>query len=346
MSEKVEVEIEEEEYRCDICGKVLPNENSLRMHKLKSHRISPKTNKPAKSLSTPRGPGTPSVTQVTLVSQSDRFEETLRQCGLPEMLVRQIMVKAPEVDLNSVYHVFNLLNEFRVSKDKVALVINLWCTKERIALPPELMRELNIRLPPEPQYQYHYQPPYNVYGFPRVQPVQPQTTNIVDLAEALKVLKSNSENSETTQILLQRIAALERSLEAQREAELRRKEKEEFEKRLQETEKRYSELLEKVTEKFEGIIESLKPQQPSMDTYKSDEFRLIGQAVDRLATAIEQNRPVEQFKEAVKDLIKLTEPKEVPEELKREIEKTQSEVIDLMEKVDSSYVVEVKPGEG
>ncbi|MHA1363117.1 MAG: C2H2-type zinc finger protein [Candidatus Freyarchaeota archaeon] len=272
MSDEVEVKV----FRCPECAKIFDNEASLKAHRLRSHRVSPRTGKAPE----PRGP-TPSTTQVTLVSQSERFEETLRQAGLPELLISQIMVKAREIDLNDIYQVYNLLVEFRVSRDKIALIINLWSTKERIPIPPELRRELNIRLPPPepPQYQYNYQPPYNIYGFPRPHP-QPQPQ--IDFVELIKVIKNSGDDPEK-QRLLEELRLRDQS---ERERNLLEKLTSQFQSLHEKTIENFNQLFSKLDERLSFLEEKL--EKPTPDGYKEDSFRLLAQSVDKFTNILKE----------------------------------------------------------
>jgi len=289
----------------------------------------------------PRG-STPGPTDegVKIETQSVRFARVCELCGTPPSKIEVMKIKMPYIDLNKPEEVVNFLVEYHEPRDRISTILNTWSTLEGVVIPPQLAKQLGIRVHPQPLQHPQY-PPYDLYGYPRVQPPQPQS-NIVDIAEALKILKSDSENSETTQILLQRINALERSLEAEREAKMREKEKQEFEKRLQETEKRYSELLEKVTEKFETIIESLRPQQTPGD-YKSDEFRLVAQSVDRLANTLEKSRIGERLLALTERVILESPVSEEQRQKDKEILSvpspgTSKGIVDTLEQIDQEYV--------
>lgn len=101
-------------------------------------------------------------------------------------------------------------------------------------------------------------------------------------------------------------------------------------------------MIEDLRSDFDNVLNETikKVYSVKTDDYKSDEFRLVAQSVDRLATAIEENKPLKEVKDLAVELIRGSGGKEVPEELKREIEKTTSGVVDILEKINKEYVVE------
>lgn len=140
-----------------------------------------------------------------------------------------------------------------------------------------------------------------------------------------------------------RAEAEKKAMEAR--AEMERKMLEERFNRLEQqllergaTEKMIEELREDFNQTLEDTLRRVSSVKT--DDYKSDEFRLVAQSVDRLATAIEQNKPLKEIKDLAVEMIRGGEGKEIPEELKKEIEKTASGVVDILEQIDKEYVVE------
>jgi len=159
----------------------------------------------------------------------------------------------------------------------------------------------------------------------------------VDKIESLltkKELEAERARAETEKKLLETQAEMERRLLEQRFSKLEEqlREKGATEKMIENLKKEFNEMFEEYIKKSERSV------QP--DQYKSDEFRLISDAVNRLANALEENKPIKEIKDIAVELIRGGEKKEVPEELKKEIEKTASGVVTILEQIEKEYVSE------
>ena len=160
------------------------------------------------------------------------------------------------------------------------------------------------------------------------------TVDKIESLLAKKELEAERARAETEKKLLETQAEMERKLLEQRfnRLEEQLKEKGATEKMIEGLKEEFNEMLEDYIKKTERGVQS--------DQYKSDEFRLVSDAVNRLANALEENKPIKEIKEIAVELIRGGEKKEVPEELKKKIEETASGVVDILEQIGKEYVSE------
>lgn len=160
------------------------------------------------------------------------------------------------------------------------------------------------------------------------------TTDKLEKLLAKKELEAEKARAEAERKAIETKAEMERKLLEERFNRL-----EEQQKERNEAEKLVNELKEYIDELFKDRMKEISGSTKSGE-YKTDEFRLVAQSVDRLASALEENKPVKEVKELVKEMIRSGEKKEVPEELKKKIEETASGVVDILEQIDKEYVAE------
>jgi len=326
-------EEEEVPFVCEKCGKQFSSENSLKMHTVRVH---------GKKKGAGFVTGEAEEEKVVLPSLGDYFSEVLKLAGVGDQQIQQILIKATEINLEDLYQITALLKEFGLTRDRIRTVINLWSVKQHIPIPPDLKRELGILVTPQPfSYDRTYQP-YSYYP-ERYEPqqVRRQESETYSLSNVL-IAMLQSQNNLISQLLQQKN---NKSEDSEKTLLLQK-----LEKMEEEQQKLKEELKQKELEKLENAIMSLHEEltalkeTPPIEGYKSDEFRLIAESLERISKTVdkvvESGKIGERILDGAERLMKWGTPAEPSEALKKEIEKTASGVVTILEQIEKEYVAE------
>jgi hypothetical protein len=119
-----------EEYICDVCGKSFDNPNSLKMHKLRSHRM--------KSIETPT-----QTLEGPIPDAMQSLEQLLRLFVSPrdaQAIITFLQPYGPD----NIPKLWEALGNLNVPLNRRRMIIEAWCVSRNLPLPEPLKREIGI----------------------------------------------------------------------------------------------------------------------------------------------------------------------------------------------------------
>jgi len=270
-------------YTCDICGRSFDNEKSLKMHKLRAHRVSPHQPK--------RGEGGRATTvrpryepQPAIPDPYEHLRQMLMIFGVSDKNARAIVKYVEPYGVDHLPKLVEAASTY-MPRDRLRLFIESWCNVRRIPLPPELAEELGIELARPIRFHYgfynHRRPRYEGEAdYNSLASVITAIGNLIKSVDANRHQTPPSSPNEVISSLQDQIVSLQeevKTLRSQLEEERRKsleRELEEMKKRLEELEKRPSDVESKkldildkrlgdIAEMLKKVVESsIVPVQP------------------------------------------------------------------------------------
>jgi len=138
---------------CDICGRSFDNEKSLKMHKLRAHRVSPhrpKRGEGGRATRLPRYEAEPSIPD-----PYQHLKRMLMVYGLSEKNADAIVEFVKPYGVDHLPKLVEAASTY-MPRDRLRLFVESWCNVRRIPLPPELAEELGIELARPIRFHYGY----------------------------------------------------------------------------------------------------------------------------------------------------------------------------------------------
>lgn len=205
-----EVEAEREEYVCPECSKVFDNENSLKMHMLRSHRVSPHERKKEKPM---RERGKPPA-----------YRPPLREAGIPDaylLLRNQLLLyglSSKDADAVTDYmKSFNpddvltlnrVLSNVGMPLNRKRMFLESWINARDLPVSRELAKELDLIEPRKRDWRREYGfRSLRDRGYPEDEEMR-GTTVLDGMANVIRALKE-SEGAKSNPQLMREIGQLE-----------------------------------------------------------------------------------------------------------------------------------------
>jgi hypothetical protein len=237
-----------EEYICDICGRSFSSAVSLKMHKLRSHRL--------KSI------GAPTQTLEGPIPDAMQSLEQLLRLFVSPRDAQAIITFLSPYGPDSVPKLWEALGNLNVPLNRRRMIIEAWCVSRNLTLPEPLKREIGIT--PMPTFTPSF-------GF------APETKqeDLFDKLLKWEMLKAQQQSNSNDSAL----TALQSQLESY---------KEELARLREELHKKDLELYKKDVDHLNSMVEDLKKQFESLKTQTSDFGVLVREAKDTFQTWLKE----------------------------------------------------------
>ena len=241
-----------ERFVCPECSKVFDKETSLRMHRLRSHHVSPHEEKKERKPPSEPARGKPRPIreegEALVPDVQEQLLDFLSVFGLSRRNAKAVVEYLRSFGFDNLIKFNDALSDLGVSLSRRRLIIESWSNLRDLVVPRRLLRHLNIKPYHRPyQPSYGYEEPYDPYGGYRRPQRGEQESVLFNVGRELGEVKALMKNSPapTAPTVNPMIQNLQQQVETLR-ADLEREREKRKEERLGRIEKSIGDLRDEV----------------------------------------------------------------------------------------------------